>query len=76
MIDVIDKTTIQQRIDGFVDDTSLFSNIITSEDDSDINQFIRQLQQDMIYWRELLEASGGKLELTTCFYYILSWKFD
>jgi hypothetical protein len=30
----------------------------------------------MIAWKELLEASGGKLELTKCFYYILAWKFD
>ena len=30
----------------------------------------------MMYWKELLESSGGKLELTKCFYYILSWKFD
>jgi 23S rRNA maturation-related 3'-5' exoribonuclease YhaM len=30
----------------------------------------------MVAWKELLEASGGKLELTKCFYYILTWKFD
>jgi hypothetical protein len=30
----------------------------------------------MIAWKELLEASGGKLELTKCFYYILTWRFD
>jgi hypothetical protein len=30
----------------------------------------------MLAWKELLEASGGKLELTKCFYYILTWRFD
>jgi hypothetical protein len=30
----------------------------------------------MIAWKELLEASGGNLELTKCFYYILTWRFD
>jgi hypothetical protein len=30
----------------------------------------------MIIWKELLEASGGELELSECFYYILSWQFD
>jgi hypothetical protein len=30
----------------------------------------------MTIWNDLLEASGGKLELSKCFYYILSWKFD
>jgi hypothetical protein len=29
----------------------------------------------MLSWKELLEASGGKLELTKCFYYILTWRF-
>ena len=64
MIDVIDENSIQQWIDGFVDDTSLFSNILSSTDDSNIHQLIQQLKQDMIYWKELLESSGGKLELT------------
>jgi hypothetical protein len=30
----------------------------------------------MIAWKDLLETSGGKLDLKKCFYYILSWKFD
>ena len=30
----------------------------------------------MIAWQDLLEASGSKLELSKCFYYILSWKCD
>jgi hypothetical protein len=33
-------------------------------------------QSDMQLWASLLEAMGGKLELSKCFYYILSWKFD
>jgi hypothetical protein len=30
----------------------------------------------MVAWKELLEASGGKLELRKCFYYVMAWKFD
>jgi hypothetical protein len=30
----------------------------------------------MTIWNDLLDASGGTLELSKCFYYILSWKFD
>jgi hypothetical protein len=30
----------------------------------------------MMAWKELLETLGNKLELTKCFYYTLTWKFD
>lgn len=71
--DVIGKRTLRQLIEGFVDDTSLFTNLLrTSIDRNDIELLTTRLQHDMIAWKELLEASGGKLELTKCFYYILS----
>lgn len=31
---------------------------------------------DSTIWTNLLSATGGKLELAKCFYYILSWKFS
>ena len=68
---------MKQWIDGFVDDTSLFVNLsIDSVDKNDISLLTTKLKEDMIIWKNLLEASGGKLELSKCFYYILSWKFD
>jgi ribonuclease HI len=76
MIDVQSEISIQQWIDGFVDDTSLFTNIIQYSDNDNITHLCTQLTHDMTTWNELLEASGGKLELSKCFYYILSWKFD
>jgi hypothetical protein len=77
MKEVFGSRTIQQWIEGFVDDTSLFTNLLrTMYDSNDINEITEQLKIDMIAWKELLEASGGKLELTKCFYYILTWKFD
>jgi hypothetical protein len=27
-------------------------------------------------WTKLLEASGGKLEMSKCFFYLLTWKWD
>jgi hypothetical protein len=39
-------------------------------------ELCNQLTKDMTTRNELLEASGGKLELSKCFYYILSWRFD
>jgi hypothetical protein len=75
--DVIGNRTLRQLIDGFVDDTSLFSNLLRSSVDcNDIESLTSRLRHDMIAWKELLAASGGKLELTKCFYYILTWKFD
>jgi hypothetical protein len=69
--------SLRQWIDGFVDDTSLFTNITRSlGDTNDIKELTNRLRQDMISWKDLLESSGGKLELKQCFYYILSWKFD
>jgi hypothetical protein len=77
MNDVIGKRTLRQLIDGFVDDTSLFTNLLKSFIDcNDVESLTTRLCQDMMAWKELLEASGGKLELTKCFYYILTWKFD
>jgi hypothetical protein len=77
MKDVFGERTIQHWIDSFVDDTSLFANLLRAICDSnDIKKISAQLHLDMIAWKELLEASGGKLELTKCFYYVLTWKFD
>jgi DNA mismatch repair ATPase MutS len=72
-----DMIMIQQWIDGFVDDTSLFSNLRgTGHNTNDIELLHQKLSQDLIAWKDLLEALGGKLELSKCFYYILSWKFN
>jgi hypothetical protein len=76
MQDVNGISSIQQWIDGFVDDTSLFTNVTCHNDNHCIIQSCNQLRSDMIIWNDLLEASGGKLELSKCFYYILSWQFD
>ena len=37
---------------------------------------IQQLQAGAQWWEELLHATGGRLELDKCLYYILQWKFD
>jgi Reverse transcriptase (RNA-dependent DNA polymerase) len=66
-IEDIEKTTedTMNWIVGFVDDTSLFTNI--KEDDS-IQQLITNLQDDGNIWSELLNSTGGKLELSKCFF--------
>lgn len=66
--------TVKQWIDGFVDDTSVFSN--KGLNNHNISELARQLQEDSEIWANLLAASGGKLELDKCFYYLLTWTFD
>jgi hypothetical protein len=74
MADVKTLETIQQWIEGFVDDTSLFANTVPFTDS--LPDLKTNLATDMQLWASLLEATGGKLELSKCFYYIMSWKFD
>jgi hypothetical protein len=81
MQDVMDNDfsipSLCQWIDGFMDDMSLFTNINQDFGNSNnIRELTNRLKQDMIAWKDLLETSGGKLELKKCFYYVLSWKFD
>jgi hypothetical protein len=65
---------ITQWIEGFVDDTSIFTN--TSLTRNNIQELKEKLRQDGTYWAGLLEASGGKLELVKCFFYLLTWRWD
>jgi hypothetical protein len=77
MKEILGNQTLRQWIDGFVDDTSLFTNILgILGDTKDVCLLTEKIRQDMLFWKELLEALGGKLELPNCFYYILAWKFD
>jgi hypothetical protein len=74
MIDVADETVIKRYIEGFVDDTSLFINIkFISQCAQTMTKF---LAEDGCRWAGLLEASGGKLELMKCFYYLLTWSWN
>ncbi len=66
---------VKQWIDGFVDDTSIFSNHDDNSTD-DPNVLANKLQHDAREWNALLAATGGKLELSKCFFYILHWTFD
>jgi Reverse transcriptase (RNA-dependent DNA polymerase) len=74
IIDINNKIMVKQWIEGFVDDTSIFTNI------DFISQCVKTMQktleEDGVKWAGLLAASGGKLELQKCFYYILSWSWN
>jgi hypothetical protein len=74
MVDVMNQQSITQWIKGFVDDTSIFTN--TNFVNNNICELKDKLKYDGQYWAGLLEASGGRLELVKCFYYLLTWKWD
>jgi hypothetical protein len=67
---------LQEWIDGSVDDTLIFTNIDETNKIPTAHSIAQQLESDASIWEQLLSATGGKLELTKCFYYILQWVFD
>jgi hypothetical protein len=72
----ISKTTqsVMSWIEGFVDDTSIFTNLEYYH--NDIKTLKKKLTEDGNRWSNLLWATGGLLETNKCFYYLLSWKFN
>ena len=68
-------------LDGFVDDTTVWANNFQQlTDNSDkqmhLDEIVEGLQKTAQWWEELLYATGGKLELSKCFFYLLHWTFN
>lgn len=66
------QISIRQWLEALVDDSSIFTNVDTTQSLADLT---RTLQEDAQYWENLLSISGGCLELSKCFYYVLAWTF-
>jgi hypothetical protein len=77
-IDPVLMTVIQYFTSGFVDDVTLWiGNLARSLHGSETPEMILQETQQAIQWWEgLLHATGGKLELSKCFFYMQYWVFD
>jgi hypothetical protein len=58
----------------FADNTDVAAND-TKQPNTSL-QLAQLLQTDAQHWEKLLFTSGGKLELTKCFFYLLYWKFN
>lgn len=71
--DPLRKMNVKQWLEALVDDTSLFTNL---SDTYDVSELVKALEHDAQYWASLLSVSGGCLELSKCFYYVLAWKFN
>jgi hypothetical protein len=67
-------TEVLQTISAFVDDSSNYTGDYSGT--LDPAGVARLLEQDAQRWSHLLHATGGALELTKCFYYIMFWSFD
>jgi hypothetical protein len=65
---------LQRTMEAFVDDTDVA--VINSEQPYTSQQLVDILQIDAQHWEKLLFTSGGKLELSKCFFYIMHWKFS
>ena len=81
---------IRRIIDGFVDDTTLWTNFFLR----DLNQcqddrrysatdsvampheLITETTEAAQWWENMLWTTGGELELSKCFYYVMHWYFD
>jgi hypothetical protein len=74
--------TEQRNTDGYVDDTTNWMNRFLDElaDRGKTETTLEEIQTGLTlsaqWWEELLHASGGKLELPKCFFYIVSRLFD
>lgn len=70
--------SFHQSSSGFVDDIThwnihLRDSVLSPESSLTVAQTTSTLAQ---WWESLLHSSGGKLELSKCFYYTFHWQFD
>jgi hypothetical protein len=74
IMNIDNKEKVQQWIEGFVDDTSIFTN--TTFISQCVKTMATTLEADGTEWAGLVAASGGKLELQKFFFYILRWTWN
>jgi Reverse transcriptase (RNA-dependent DNA polymerase) len=80
-IELIDPqllTIIKLYTSGFVDDVTLWiGNLLRSLKCNETpTMILEETAEAAQWWEALLHASGGKLELDKCFYYLVYWVFD
>ena len=67
--------TVKVSISGFVDDTNACVNEWHPQRDGRLPELMDKVQSDAQLWNDLLQVSGGKLELNKCSYHPLSFLF-
>ena len=62
---------------GFVDDSNGQVNSFFEEDNlTTLRSMINKAKDNATLWSQLLQATGGALELSKCSYHVLYWKFS
>ena len=81
--DPLRRKSIRRSADGFVDDVTAWINCfqqITEDphatNNESLSDLVKNMEKAAQYWEQLLDATGGKLELPKCFYYIIRWNFN
>ena len=67
--------TVERHSDAFVDDAQNGLNDAHMETPWTLDELTRKLEAMSQTWEKLLFCSGGALELSKCFYYIIYWKW-
>ena len=69
---------INHHMQVFVYDSSIRLNDFAHslQGTTDVESMIHALQTTTQTWEQLLTATGGKLELSKCFYYFIQWGFN
>lgn len=70
--------SVSHYMQSFVDDSSIWVNdFLTSfTQQNNIQSIVDQLQRATQWWEQLLVTTGGKLELSKCFFYLIEWDFS
>ena len=58
----------------YVDDTDLLHNRVNAQDSQEM--LVPWVQEATTHWANLLQATGGNLNPTKCYWYLLQYKFD
>ena len=81
MVNPTQQLWVTRKFDGYVDDVTGWTNCARQlrEDthgQTEVSPIQSQLQQLAQDWEHLITCSGGRLELSKCFYYLLQWTFQ
>ena len=69
---------VEKTSSGFVDDITHFTNSFrrSLSDEDNIEDLATATSTTAQWWEALLFATGGKLELQKCFFYLMYWTFN